>query len=47
MSAQAGFDSRRQHQAVQAHEDEQAVLTRQAASSILAGRTKFASVAEW
>lgn len=38
---------RRTRFALEAHKDEQAVLTRQAVGSIPTGRTKFAAVAEW
>ncbi len=39
--ARAGFDSQRQHHAFEAHEDEQAILNRQAVGSIPTGRTKY------
>ena len=45
--ARTGFNSQRQHHAFEAHEDEQAVLTRQAVGSIPTGRTKFGTVAKW
>jgi hypothetical protein len=41
-----GFESRHRYHWPEAHEDEQAILNRQAASSILGRPTKFCRVAE-
>ena len=41
LGARAGFDSQRQHHAFEAHQDEQAILNRQAVGSIPTGRTRF------
>ncbi len=48
ISPQPWFDSKCRYHAFEAHEDEQAALTRQAVGSIPTGRTKlFGAVAEW